>query len=266
MSSILDSIKNFKLSSSDITERYVQLADPETVKKNKESASSSSSKVNLPAVVNSSNLVNSLNTVSETKNSVKSPVLTREREDFAEKFTAQREKYEAKSNSKRLNTAIDYHSELDSVKNNVNLAKNEVKGIKDLLNSLASGDLDDELIDATKNGLNNAIKTLSDVKNNTEIKGKDVFSSNLVIATPTSSDQPNIATVTEPSLVPKPNSVKNLSSTGSINSIGLGNFDSFGSKIFANDKYVVVAAKDAAGLNSTDVNLDKKYNAPCPIK
>ncbi len=260
MSSILDGIKNFKLSSSDITELYVQLADPETVKKNKESASSSSSKVNLPAVVNSSNLVNSLNTVSETKNSVKSPVLTREREDFAEKFTAQREKYEAKSNSKRLNTAIDYHSELDSVKNNVNLAKNEVKGIKDLLNSLASADLDDELIDAIKNGLNNAIKTLSDVKNNTEIKGKDVFSSNLVIATPTSSDQPNIATVTEPSLVPKPDSVKNLSSTGSINSISVGYFDSFGSKIFANDKYVVVAAKDAASLNTTDLNEDKKYN------
>lgn len=106
----------------------------------------------------------------------------------------------------------------------------------------------------------NRVDILANIKKNTQLKGQNVFSSNLIIATPSGSDQPNLFTVSEAALVPKPDSVKTLSSAASIRSIGLGNFDSFGSKIFVNDKYLVIAAEDAGGLNSTDLSLDRKYN------
>lgn len=107
MSNIIDSIKNFKLVNTDVSSRYI-------------------GEVNLA----SRKQVIHGNELPEEKATV---ILKRDKENFAEKFSLQRDRYQVKSNARRLDSALEYFSTLDAVKSSVAVASQELSAIRDVL-------------------------------------------------------------------------------------------------------------------------------------
>jgi hypothetical protein len=245
MTDILDSIKSFKLAKKDITQQYLQESSVLNTSKSKINTSKSKS---APATV----------VADKSKPEVRQS-LQRDKQDFSKKFKAEREEYEVTSITKQLNKLTDSQAQLSSAGSQVNEAKGQLDSLSELMNSLESGNLDTTSMQAIKSQIVSTFSKLDELKGSTEIKGKSVFSDDLDIAVAGADGSTNIQSITIDPVV-KPESVKNLTSSGTIKSTAIGNKDSFGSKIQVSGNYLAIAAKDASTLGGDVLGVDNSFN------
>lgn len=257
MADILDNIKSLKIAKKDMTQQYLKeaLANKASASRTNEGTgknptlsgvlsssvlNTNKSKIaNLPIVNKVANApvispnvtapVITPNVTDKPKVEAK-PALQRDRQDFSKKFQVEREKYETTSITKQLDKLTNYQVELSSSGSQVTEAKDQLDSLSELLSNLESGNINQASLQAAKSQMATAVSKLDEFKKTAVVKDKSVTEIQAVSLDP----------------VAKPVSVKDLSSSGTIKSIKIGNKDSFGSKIQVSGNYLAIAAEDAA--------------------